>query len=78
MRIAVERPNKAPRVTGFATHRAALMRIPDDCCLALLGVSRPLSLQLSAALTPFRVILNRRDSIVLAIGVALPPEVFIL
>ena len=78
VRIAVERPNKAPRVTGFVTHRAALMRIPDDCCLALLGVSRPLSLQLSAALTPFRVILNKRDSIVLAIGVALPPEVFIL
>ena len=52
---------QAPRVTGFATCRAALMRIPDNCSLALLGVSRRLSLQLSAALTPFRMILNKRD-----------------
>lgn len=52
---------QAPRVTGFATCRAALTRIPDDCSLALLGVSRHLSLQLSAALTPFRMILNKRD-----------------
>lgn len=52
---------QAPGVTGFATCRAALMRIPDDCSLALLGVSHRLSLQLSAALTPFRVILNKRD-----------------
>ena len=40
VQIAVERSNKAPRVTDFATHRGALMRIPDDCCWALLGVSR--------------------------------------